>query len=34
MRGCHSIAAWLDDGDLDVRVGHGCSRGSFCEEGA
>jgi hypothetical protein len=34
MCGCQSIAAWLDDGDLDVPVGHGCNGGSLCQEGA
>jgi hypothetical protein len=34
VHGCHLIAAWLDDGDLDVRIGRGCSRGSLCQEGA
>ncbi len=34
MCGCHSIATWLDDGDLDVHVGCGCSGGSLCQEGA
>ncbi len=34
MHGCRLIAAWLNDGDLDVCVGYGCSGGSLCQEGA
>jgi hypothetical protein len=34
MCGCHSIAAWLDDGDSDVHVGRGCSGGSLHQEGS
>jgi hypothetical protein len=33
MLDCQSIASWLDDGDLDFRVGRGCSGGSLCQEG-
>ncbi len=31
MRGCHLITTWLDDSDLDVPVGCGCSKGSLCQ---